>query len=63
MQPKASQRPTVATLEMTAQGRALVQRTADMAWEDARPLWDEASEQFARAPGRELNIQRSNKTE
>ena len=35
------------TLEMTQAGKDLVTKTADMDWEDAKPLWDEGSKRFA----------------
>ncbi len=36
------------TLEMTPRGQALESQTANMPWEDAKPLWDEASRDFAK---------------
>lgn len=35
------------TLEMTEAGQAVARQTADMAWKEAKPPWDEASARFA----------------
>ena len=44
------------TLEMTAMGKQLTELTKNMAWEDAEPLWKEASAGFANSASGDAHV-------